>query len=146
MCGGKRFLQGWFIPLGILLGAAAGCGPSGDGRVPLAGEVTLDGEPLGHGSIELHPEGEGLVVTGGMIQGGRFDIPVTQGPKPGNYLVRVYSAGDPVEPDPDEAPGPEAVDKISEERIPAKYNKETELKLVVGDRGQRDVRFELSSS
>lgn len=146
MRGGKRFSRGWLLLLGILFGTTVGCGPSGDGRVPLAGEVTFDGEPIDHGSIELHPEGEGLVVTGGLIRGGRFDIPVTQGPKPGSYLVRVYSSGDPVEPDPDEAPGPEAVDKISEERIPAKYNKETELKLVVGDRGQRDVRFELSSS
>lgn len=123
----------------------AGCGgPTGD-RVPLAGEVTLDGQPLDRGSIEFHPQGEGT-ITGGMVLDGKFEIPASQGVKPGKYFVRIFAAGGAIENDPVEPPGPEAETQVSEERIPAKYNTETELTEDIGDQGTESLRFEVTST
>lgn len=123
----------------------SGCGaPTGD-RVPLAGEVTLDGQPLDRGSIEFHPDDEGS-ITGGMVLDGKFEIPANQGAKPGKYLVRIFASGNAIEVNPDEAPGPEADNQVSEERIPAKYNTKTELTADIGNQGDDSLRFEVSSS
>ncbi len=129
----------------VSLSVIAGCGgPTGD-RVPLAGEVTLDGQPLDRGSIEFHPDGEGS-ITGGVIVDGKFEIPAEQGAKPGKYSVRIFASGDSVEVDPDMGPGPEAENVVSEELIPAKFNTETELTAEVGDQGAESLRFEITSS
>src|SRR6056297_1516134 len=111
----------------VCLSALIGCGGPATDRVPVAGEVTLDGQPLDRGSIEFHPDGEEGTVTGGVISEGTFEIPAVQGAKPGNYSVRIFASGGDVEVAPDEPPGPEGEGQVSEERIPAKYNTETEL-------------------
>ncbi len=122
----------------------SGCGGSTDGRVPVAGEVMLSGQPLDRGSIEFHPLGEGGVITGGMIVDGKFDIDAEQGAKPGKYEVRVFSSGEAVEADPDQAPGPEAETQINAERIAAKYNIDSELEVEIGANGDRGLRFEVA--
>jgi len=144
----KKLRGGW-LRTGLLCVAGAlivGCGQSTGDRVPLSGEVTLDGEPLDQGSIEFHPEGEGLVLTGGPIQDGRFEIPAKQGAKPGSYVVRIFSAAEGAPVNPDQPPGPEAVGQVSEERIPPQYNTDSELEVVVGEAGADDLRFEISRS
>lgn len=134
--------------LGSLLcfSAFIGCGGPATDRVPVAGEVTLDGQPLERGSIEFHPEGEEGTVTGGVIREGTFEIPAVQGAKPGNYSVRIFASGSGVEVDPDQPPGPEAEGQVAEELIPAKFNTETELSEEIGEQGAVDLRFELTSS
>lgn len=145
LTGLRRVLSGSLLVSLLSFSFLAGCGaPTGD-RVPLAGEVTLDGQPLDRGSIEFHPDGEGT-ITGGMILDGKFEIPANQGAEPGKYIVRIFSSGDSIAPEPDGPPGPEGQDQISEERIPAKYNKETELRAEIGDEGAESLRFEVTST
>ncbi|TVP98179.1 MAG: hypothetical protein EA381_13050 [Planctomycetaceae bacterium] len=130
----------------LLVVFMVGCGPSTDGRVPLAGEVLLDGQPLDRGSIEFHPQGEGGTLTGGTIQNGKFEIPAIQGPKPGKYQVRVFAAGDSVAADPNEPPGPEAEQQVSKERVAAKFNVQSELMTDVGDKGEMALKFDVTSN
>ncbi len=136
------------LALGSLLcfSALIGCGGPATDRVPVAGEVTIDGQPLDRGSIEFHPDGEEGTVTGGVIREGTFEIPATQGAKPGKYSVRIFASSGGVEAEPDEPPGPEAEGQVAEERIPAKYNTETELSADIGEQGAVDLRFEVNSN
>src|SRR5262249_34033973 len=59
-------------------------------REAVSGTVTFDGQPLQKGTIQFQPasQDEG-VAAGGMIDGGRFDIPKQEGPVPGKYKVSV---------------------------------------------------------
>lgn len=122
-----------------------GCGADTGGRVPLAGQVTLDGTPLDRGTIEFHSSGGGS-VSGGAIRDGRFEIPAAQGVTPGSYEVRIYSASESGEvANPDEPPGPEAERQVAQERIPARYNTQSELTTQVGEDGATDLKFDLES-
>lgn len=134
------FVGGAFLSLFLVTGCG---GPTGD-RVPVSGEVTLDGQPLDRGSIEFHPDGEGT-LTGGMIVDGTFEIPAAQGAEPGNYSVRIFASGESVEGDPEAGPGPEAENQVAEELIPAKFNTETELTAEIGEQGADSLRFEVTS-
>lgn len=136
-----------FLMLGVTLGSLCiGCGADTGGRVPVAGKVTLDGQPLERGSIEFHPSGSDGTMTGSVIEDGEFSIPATQGAKPGSYSVKIYATGDTVEVEPDQPPGPEGEGAISEELIPPKYNRNTELTADIGDGGTEDLSFDLTSS
>jgi len=140
----RRVGVGWF---GLLLVVfLVGCGPSTDGRVPLAGEVLLDGQPIDRGSIEFHPQGEGGTLTGGTIVNGKFEIPAIQGPKPGKYQVRVFAAGDSVGVDPNEPPGPESEQQVAKERVAKRFNVESELMTDVGDKGDTALKFSVESN
>src|SRR5438128_90160 len=84
---------------GAALGLAAiGCsGGGGDDlpRQPVAGTVTLDGEPLNEGAILFAPTGksEGAVASAtARIENGQFSIPRDQGPVPGTYKVSISHA------------------------------------------------------
>lgn len=122
-----------------------GCGADTGGRVPVAGEVFLDGQPLDRGSIEFHPQDAQGTLTGGMVTDGAFDIPAAQGAKPGKYQVRVFAASAGAEADPNLPPGPESEQQVAVERIPARFNLESELEAEIGSGGNRDLRFDLQS-
>ena len=79
---------------GPVLVLGGGCG-SGDGlpRQPVAGTVTLDGQPLAEGSIAFQPAdpaGSG-VAAGGTIRNGSYSISRADGPTPGAYRVAISS-------------------------------------------------------
>jgi hypothetical protein len=103
------------------------------GRLPLSGEVTLDGAPLDQGQIVFSPlqtEGK-LVNSSAIIVAGKYELPAESGLLPGPYRVVISSTpkpgAGPVDPiKAMEAPPPPPV-----ERIPAKYNVESELKIDV---------------
>lgn len=122
-----------------------GCGSSTDGRVAVSGEVTLDGQPLDRGTIELHPKSPGGTMTGGMIANGTFSIAAEQGPKPGSYEVRIFAAGAGTTVDPNEPPGPESQAKPPAERIPARFNVNSELTAEVGPDGDAGMKFAVES-
>ncbi len=73
-----------------------GCGWLTDdsSREPLAGTVTLAGEPLKKGSIEFVPASGGAVAARSLILEGKFNIPRAQGPAPGSYKVLIFTDGD----------------------------------------------------
>ena len=82
-CG--QMLCAWAI-----LAGAVGCGPANPlGRIAISGKVTLDGQPLDKGAIELHPI-EGGVQSGDLISGGSYSMSVQQGPTAGKYRVVIY--------------------------------------------------------
>lgn len=66
-----------FILTAILLQLSLGCGDGRDARVPVSGVVTIDGEPLKHGSITFIPIKKPGVVSragGASLEDGRFSV------------------------------------------------------------------------
>ena len=110
-----------------------GCG-SDDGRATVRGSVTFDGVPLDAGVIALVPEpGSSGSAAGGEIESGSYSIS-SDGPLPGKYMVQITASrktGQMVEQ--------------TEQYIPAKYNKNTEL-IVEIESGSNRCDFELSSA
>jgi hypothetical protein len=86
----------------------AGCTNSNpQGRLPISGEVTFNGQPLESGSISFDPIGSQTerLQSGGQIVNGKYEIAAPQGLVPGEYQVRITSMiidpnapKDPVEP------------------------------------------------
>lgn len=117
---------------GILAAAtvAAMCAGCGSSRCSVNGTVTHQGKLLGHGTITFlahgNPPGP---MAGALIQNGCFDIPAAQGLEPGKYKVAISAAGGVAPRTPDEiAAGASA---RAMELIPAKYNSETTLSVVI---------------
>ncbi|HBJ36274.1 MAG TPA: hypothetical protein DDZ51_16290 [Planctomycetaceae bacterium] len=141
-----RWLGKTLALLAIFLATAStpGCSGTADGRVPVAGEVKLDGQLLDRGSIEFHPLEPGGMITGGMVTQGKFDIPAEQGAKPGKYQVRVFASGETIAADPNLPPGPQTDTAVSAERIAAKFNVNSELETEIGPTGNQGLLFEVS--
>lgn len=120
-----------------------GCGEGNPlGRHEISGSVTLNGQPLDHGTIEFNPAamGDG-VQTGGVIADGRYEIAEAQGLPPGKYKVVISSAGPGKAPVPIDFPGD--APPPSPERIPAKYNAQTELTVDVTPESDGIYNFDL---
>jgi hypothetical protein len=69
----------------------AGCGGAkykGDKQFPLAGEVTVDGQPVDVGSISFIPESKGR-ASGGVITDGKYSVPEENGANAGTYRVEI---------------------------------------------------------
>ncbi|WP_164100764.1 hypothetical protein [Candidatus Laterigemmans baculatus] len=141
----RGLVGGMALALAAIL--STGCGGDTSGRLPLAGQVTLDGQPLDRGTIEFHPEAGAAGMTGGVITDGRFEIPAEQGVMPGTYTVRVYSAAtDGTTEAAPAAPGPEAAqEQLAAERIPSRYNVDSELETTISDANSEQLEFALES-
>jgi hypothetical protein len=61
------------VALGILISALAGCGDGRPVRVPVAGQVLIDGKPLTYGSIRFLPA-SGRPSYGDLDKEGRFRL------------------------------------------------------------------------
>ena len=138
------------FPLGVLASLAAcllagvsGCGGDTIDRVAVSGEVTLDGQPLDDASITLVPIGPGPSA-GAEISKGSFTIERSVGPSPGKYRVeiRAYRGTGEQIPD-DDAPG--QMIEATEQIIPGRYNRDTELEVEVTARGDNHFQFALES-
>ncbi|MEZ6072601.1 MAG: hypothetical protein R3C10_20660 [Pirellulales bacterium] len=130
--------------LGAIAVCVAGCGPDNPrGRLAVSGTVTLDGKPLDTGTIEFSPQDPTGVGTGAAIEAGAYTIDVQHGLPPGTYDVRVFSPDATATPAGPPGPlGPPAV----EDRIPPRYNAETELSITVTADGDTVFDFPLKSS
>ena len=130
---------------GLATLALSGCGPSGlqadYGKLELAdvtGQVTLDGEPLSDAAIIFADEG-GNTGSYGRTDGQghyhmRYDSEQT-GVKPGDKTVRISTS---------QTLGEE--ETVGLERIPARYNKESELNRTVEPGSAQTFDFALESS
>ena len=136
---GRVVLVGLLILLGPVL---CGCGGGGLDRLPVAGSVTLDGNPLADGSITFIPTGEG-VTAGGKIADGQYEIPRSDGPVPGSHQVRINAS----EPTGETIIDPAGDIEVPQMRslIPPKYNVQSELTAEVTADGPNRFDFELSS-
>jgi hypothetical protein len=130
----------------FFLWLAVGCSPAdGLNRQAMSGTVTVDGQPLASGAILFEPQTErsGTAV-GATIRHGRFVISRDQGAVPGTYRVRVYASSGkqalPTKGQTERTPRPMV------ERLPARYNAQTELRAEVIVRRDNKYVFDLSSS
>jgi len=66
--------------------AAAGCG---SGRVPLTGEVAIDGQPIDEGTITFvsSDKSADTAKSSAKIEGGKYKFDKETGPLPGKYKV-----------------------------------------------------------
>lgn len=73
------------------LWSVGGCGGSAQPRGTAAGTVTIDGEPLGGGTIVFENVSSGLAVTGGIAQDGSYTMRTHQGDglPVGSYRIAV---------------------------------------------------------
>ncbi|MEZ6064896.1 MAG: hypothetical protein R3B90_04140 [Planctomycetaceae bacterium] len=119
--------------------------------VPATGTVTLDGQPLAGGYIMFESE-NGMFSDASIDDGGRyvlqFDSEVA-GVTPGSKTVRITSVKPPMEGEEDgvseNADGSRKVTERAAERVPANYNKASELTITVTtDKTTYD--FELKSA
>jgi hypothetical protein len=138
--GGSRFC-GW-AGVGLLLLFGSGCG--GPRNEEVSGSVTWQGQPLDQGTIEFAPAGGQGLAANGIIQDGRYHLLSTPGVAPGSYQVRIHSRESPLRRSNPNAPSDiELIDRKAKERIPAKYNRNTELKAEVKKGGGNTFDFDL---
>jgi hypothetical protein len=117
----------------FLLSFMNGCGSANPaGRIPVSGEVTLDGTSLDGGTIEFTPIA-GKIGSGGKIAAGKYNLPLEKGLPPGDYIVRITSPTiPPAGPSIAKAPGMEPEDiHLGKERVHARFNSKSELKMTV---------------
>jgi hypothetical protein len=130
----------------LILAAMFGCDSSdGLNRQAISGSVTLDGQPLSSGAILFEPATQETgTAVGATIRHGNFAISSREGPVPGSYRVRVYSSSGiqapPAKGQSDRTPRPMV------ERLPARYNTQTELLEKVIGRHVNRYRFDLISN
>jgi len=125
------------LTLILLCLLTTGCG-SKDGLSRVKGKVTLNGQPLEGATVEFHPAGEGGAPSAGVTDAkGRYELMYTfdtSGVAPGEHVVSIRTA--------ETCFDDQGNEFEREERVPAKYNTQTELKRVVVP-GRNTIDFEL---
>jgi hypothetical protein len=114
------------------LAAVAGCaGKDPYGREGLAGVVTFRGRPLEAGIVEfLPPDPNQGISARALIHDGKFAIPQVQGVPPGTYRVLITSPEPNTKDEPVGPPGMK-MPPLGQERIPAKFNRDSQLTVEV---------------
>jgi hypothetical protein len=132
----------------LLLPLLIGCSNNNpQGRVPIRGEVTLDGKPLVQGNILFSslPGLSPVVATGSPIKNGIFSLPAEQGLIPNQeYLVQFQSV--------EEIPGtrketnnPMEMTVEARDIIPPKYGDESKETVTATKSYPNKFRFDLIS-
>ncbi len=128
----------------VLLSVACfvGCKPS-DGLNDVEGTVTLNGQPLASGHIDMGPmAGQSGTPVGGDIVDGKFKLRASEG----EMVVSIRSQ-QVVELTPEEQTEDEKAHGITsrqKELLPQKYNDRSELKTTIV-KGKNTVSFDLTT-
>lgn len=104
----------------LALALMLGCGSSGN--QPTTGTVTLDGEPLVSAEIIFTPEDGGRPAVAETDSSGNFELIYKvgeMGAPPGKYVVRIQTSTTTYDEDGEET--------MIEEKLPAKYNRQSTL-------------------
>jgi hypothetical protein len=126
----------------VLFGSAlAGCGggPAGPELGAVSGKVTLDGQPLPNATVVFQPD-NGRASTATTDASGNYALQFSadeQGAVVGKHTVRILTYEAPFDDQGKPAPG-------APEKVPTKYNTETQLKVEVTS-GSNEHNFELDS-
>ncbi len=123
-----------------------GCGgTSTGGRLPISGEVLLDGQPLDEGMIHFEPSVELKVRldSGATISKGRYQLAAEHGLPPGKYIVSISSRTKETRTADEIMKGAEPT--TVKERIAAKYNSESSLVAEVKP-GPNKLDFKVESA
>lgn len=128
------------LVLAALVPACLGCS-SGAGLATVAGQVKINGEPVGEGTIDFRAADGKTATASAAISQGAYTCEVPPGPK--KIVIRAYkvvgqeraSQVDPNSP---------MIDR-KEQVLPAKYSDEaaTELKQEISSSGNRSLNFDL---
>jgi hypothetical protein len=121
-----------------------GCGePNPLGRRAVHGSVSYQGQPVDYGMIQFAPEdAQHGVSSGAMIDGGKYQINLSQGLPPGAYSVMISAPDRSKQEKVEGPPGDER--SLAVERIPKKYNLQSTLKIEVQKgRGSHVANFNL---
>ena len=130
----------WSIVV-VCLMFGAGCGapkPMGD---TLKGTVTLDGQPLAKGRVNLVPTDGIGSSAGSEIVDGKFEMRIHSGPKLVEITSDKVTGKQKAYPDDPASPEFDIVTQI----LPAKYNSKTELKVDVKIGEPTEATFALES-
>ena len=129
------------IPLAAALGAA-GCRDAGPARGAVEGRVSLGGVEIAEGVIRFFPLGDGI-GSDGLITGGRYAIPAERGLSQGTYRVEISAlkANGRRVPDLDAGPG-DLKDEVIE-TVPARYNRDSVLRLDFDPQAGQSQDFQL---
>lgn len=136
----------------LLLAVASvlGCGGSKYQIVPVAGVVTLDGQPLEGAKLVFSPVGSaenpypGPRSTATTDAEGRFRLTTSEGQGGaviGSHRVRVSTLRESVDPE-----NPLRIIKSTAERVPREYRSGGRLDTTVPDGGVEDLQFDLVSN
>ena len=121
----------WCKVVSVLLVAqglvtVAGCGES---RTPLSGSVTLDGEPVGQGSVAFYALAGEAQNVAAAIENGKYEIPADRRPASGPYRVEINWP----KPTGKQVPSADPGFMLDETReaIPPKFNPDSELEVQI---------------
>lgn len=124
--------------LGLVLSVGCGGGPT----VPVSGTVTLDGEPLEGATVIFTPQDDGRPSAARTDSEGRYELTFSRdarGALPGKHVVTISTySGEDTDSD------PEYAIPASPEKVPAKYNVNSELVETV-EQGGNTIDFDLDS-
>ena len=129
----------------VLPSAFVGCGRTSD-RQALEGAVTLDGAPLAEGSITFRPmPGASGPTAGGRITEGKFSVSPRQGTFVGAFRVEIIATRKTGRKIIDTMWGEEHEVEQTEQFLPARYNRQSELTAEVTEAGPNRFEFDLTS-
>ena len=130
--------QGMILSVGrFWLALALGCGSGGPNVAPVEGKVTFGGKPLADATIRFEPA-EGVLPpsVGKTDEEGKYELYYNKdvmGATIGEQIVRITSFG---------AIGDDCERQVLPEKVPARYNMKSELKVAV-KRGTNTFDFDL---
>ncbi len=127
----------------LILVFAGGCGKKNEqNRQSISGTVSLAGTPLASGLVEFTSVEATGISSGATITDGKYSIPVAKGLPPGDYLVRISSAGAETE----EAPEMPGEIQLRKELIPIEYNVNSKEIRTVTTGQQNLFNFEIPAA
>ena len=130
--------------VGLAIAFIFGCRPSSD-RLPVSGNVTLDGTPLTEGAIRFSSVGGALVASGAMIRDGRYEIVAEKGLPPGTYRIEITSPDNNAQPIRYRS-GPNDPGVLTQpDRIPPEYNIEGKHSVDISADKKNHFVFDISS-
>lgn len=110
------------------------------GNEGVTGTVSLDGQPLPNAEVVFTPTEGGRPASATTDEAGKYDLLYTineKGAPAGKYLVRIRTATT--------TTGDDGRDVLSPEKVPAEYNRQSELTVEVKDGVSNQFDFDLKS-
>jgi len=120
-----------------------GCG--GDGRINVAGAVTVDGTPVKHGSISFIPIEETTGPTAGaLIRDGSYEVVPGKGPMAGKFRVEILAVKEAEKAGIDIVTGEKVAQRV--QFLPDRFNKKSDMTVEISsDRDTYDFPLELKN-
>lgn len=138
----------------ILVSIHPGCSDANRAGVAVSGKVTVDGQPLGRGTITFSTSNPGAPVVVGDIIYGEYLLKAHEGPWPGEQSVQILAFK---EKSTDSSVAPATIQQTTvasakqkatplvevEQYLPARFNSETTLKVTLNPGTNRNINLSL---